>query len=302
MGLIHWWARIASIAPGVANFFSHTPPFSNAMKALGGIANERKMPPFAASTFRARFRKRPHRSNGKRVLLYPDTFNNHFHPEIAEAAVEVLERAGYRVLIPDRVLCCGRPLYDFGFLKAAKRLLRRNLRALAPEIDRGTPIIGLEPSCVSVFRDEMTDLFPGDAFARRMKSQVFMLSEFIESENGFPVPKLKRKALVQGHCHHRSVLNFDAEQKLFDQMELDAEVLDSGCCGMAGAFGFEREHYDVSMKCGERLLLPRIREADDETIILADGFSCHEQIVQSTRRTPMHVAEVLRMAMNEQGR
>ncbi|HKB80868.1 MAG TPA: FAD-linked oxidase C-terminal domain-containing protein, partial [Thermoanaerobaculia bacterium] len=295
MGLIYWWARLASIAPRAANFFSQTPPFSNAMKAAAGVANQRRMPPFATSTFRARFRKRAHPSQGKRVLLFPDTFNNYFHPQIAEAAVDVLEKAGYSVVIPDRSLCCGRPLYDFGFLKAAKRLLRRNLRALAPEISRGTPIIGLEPSCVSVFRDELTDLFPDDAFARRFQSQVFMLSEFIQNEDGFPVPKLKRKAIVQGHCHHRSVLKFDAEQELFERMGLDAEVLDSGCCGMAGAFGFERTHYDISMKCAERVLFPRVREADDDTLIIADGFSCHEQIVQSTTRKPLHIAEVLRM-------
>jgi Fe-S oxidoreductase len=234
-------------------------------------------------------------------MLWPDTFNNHFHPETAIAAVEVLEDAGYAVVIPDRALCCGRPLYDFGMLDTAERLLRQILDTLRPQIAAGMPLVGLEPSCVSVFRDELVNLFPNDVDARRLKEQTFLLSEFLEKAEGYQPPKLRRKVVVHGHCHHKSVLGMDAELSLLSKMGLDYEELDSGCCGMAGAFGFERsgEHYDVSVKCGERVLLPAVRDAAKDTLILTDGFSCREQIAQCTDRQALHVAQVLQMALRE---
>src|SRR5205085_11828933 len=178
--------------------------------------------------------------------LWADTFNNHFTPATAHAAVSVLGGAGYEVVVPSKRLCCGRPLYDWGFLDPAKKLLRTTIDELAPEIDAGTPIVGLEPSCVSVFRDEMPSLFPNDERALRLSKQVMTLSEFIASRGDeFPLPHIARKAIVQAHCHHKSIMRFDPEEALLRRIGLDLEHPDSGCCGMAGAFGFEKKHYEI---------------------------------------------------------
>jgi len=205
----------------------------------------------------------------------------------------VLERAGYQVVIPKKSLCCGRPLYDWGFLGPAKKLLLDAMSELQPEIDRGTPIVGLEPSCISVFRDELQNLFPGRSVP------MLTLSEFIQhAGDSFKVPRMQRKAIIQGHCHHKAIMKFEPEEAVLQKIGLEFDHLDSGCCGMAGAFGFERKHYEISMRIGERVLLPRVREASEETLIVADGFSCREQIEQATGRKALHLAEVLRLAMN----
>jgi Fe-S oxidoreductase len=301
MGLIYWWARLASLAPGLANFFTQTPLFARAMKRLGGIAPERRIPAFAPQTFREWFRARAPRNAGRpSVILWPDTFNNHFHPETAAAAVEVLEAAGYSVDLPPRSLCCGRPLYDFGMLSLAERLLRDILDALRPAITAGVPVVGLEPSCVAVFRDELINLFPADEDAKRLSRQSYLFSEFLEARAGhLELPKLRRKALVHGHCHHKAVAGLAAERALLSRLGLDGEVLDSGCCGMAGSFGFEKAHYDISMKVAEHELLPRVRSAPADTLIIVDGFSCREQISQATNRRALHLAEIVLSAMRE---
>jgi Fe-S oxidoreductase len=233
------------------------------------------------------------------VILWADTFNNHFTPKVAQAAVEVLEDAGMRVEVPRQDLCCGRPLYDYGMLPLAKKWLENILVSLRSEIRAGTPVIGLEPSCISVFRDEMTDLLHGNEDADRLKEQSFLLSEFLSNKApGYQPPHLNRKAVVHGHCHHKSVLDFDSEATLLKQAGLDIDVLDSGCCGMAGAFGYEAEHYDVSIKCGERVLLPAVRHAAEDTFIIADGFSCREQIEQDTDRRALHLAQILQIGLH----
>jgi FAD/FMN-containing dehydrogenase/Fe-S oxidoreductase len=300
MGMIHRWARLAAIAPGLVNLLGRTPGISRVIKLLGGIAPERGLPQFASQTFCEWFGKRGPRNPSKsQVMLWPDTFSNHFHPAIAQAAVEVLEHAGYQVIIPQARLCCGRPLYDFGMLTAARFELLEALQALAPQIAAGTPVIGLEPSCVSVFRDEMTNLLGGNEQAAQLRRQTFLLAEFLIQKADYRPPQLARKALVHGHCHHKSVLKFDSEQELLKRLGLDFRVLDSGCCGMAGSFGFEAAKYDVSVQIGERVLLPAIRQASSETLIIADGFSCFQQIEDLTGRKPLHIAEVLQMAIHE---
>ncbi len=297
-GLIFWGARLAAHSPGLANLFTQTPVLAALGKRAVGIAPERRLPPFASQTFRQWFKARgPQVAAGKRVVLWPDTFNNHFHPETGIAAVEVLEAAGYRVELPRRPLCCGRPLYDYGMLSSAKRLLAQILVALAPEIRAGVPVVGLEPSCVAVFRDELAGLFPHDENAKRLGKQTFLLSEFLQRE-GYEPPRLAGRALVHGHCHHTAVMGMGDEQALLERLGLDVELLDSGCCGMAGAFGFERDHYEVSIRAGERVLLPAVRTAAAETLVVAGGFSCREQIVQGTGRRPLHPAEVLQLALN----
>ena len=301
MGLIYWWSRLAALAPEVVNFFTQAPVLSSIAKRLGGVAPQRKMPRFAPQTFKEWFRKRDVRNEGRpQVILWPDTFNNHFHPETAIAAVEVLEAAGFQVIVPQQQLCCGRPLYDYGFLDQAEHLLRQILDVLRPQIEAGIPLVGLEPSCVAVFRDELKNMLPHDADAKRLGQQSFLLSEFLESKvEHYRPPKLQRKAVVHGHCHHKAIMKLRDEESLLTKLGLDYEVLDSGCCGMAGAFGFEKEHFDVSIKAGERVLLPAVRKADKETLIISDGFSCREQIEQTTDRKALHVAQVLQMAIHQ---
>jgi Fe-S oxidoreductase len=303
MGLIYWWARLAAFMPGVVNFLTHAPLLSSVAKLLGGIAPEREIPAFAPRTFKQWFHDRgPVNVGQPQVILWPDTFNNHFHPETAIAAVEVLEAAGYQVIVPEQTLCCGRPLYDYGYLDMAKRLLQQILDTLRVHIEAGTPLVGLEPSCVAVFRDELLNLFPHDEDAKRLAQQSFLLSEFlIKKVKGYSPPTLKRKAVVHGHCHHKAIMKMKDEQELLSRLGLDFEVLDSGCCGMAGAFGFEKAHYDVSIKVGERVLLPAVRDAEKDALIIADGFSCREQIAQTTDRGAMHVAQVIQMALREEG-
>jgi FAD/FMN-containing dehydrogenase/Fe-S oxidoreductase len=298
MGRIQRWAGMAAVAPGLVNLLGRAPGISRVVKWLGGIAPERQLPRFAGETFREWFRKRGAQNEGRpQVMLWPDTFSNHFQPAIAQAAVEVLEHAGYRVMIPEVRLCCGRPLYDFGMLETARQQLEQALDALAPQIAAGTPVVGLEPSCVSVFRDEMTNLLGENRQAARLRQQTYLLSEFLIQKADYRPPALRRKALVHGHCHHKSVLKFDSEQELLKRLELDFKVLDSGCCGMAGSFGFEDGKYEVSVRIGERVLLPAVRQASPETLIVTDGFSCVQQIEQLTGRKALHIAEVLAMAI-----
>lgn len=302
MGLIPWWARLASQAPILANLAGQTPIVRDLLKVVGGIAHQRRLPRFAHQTFRDWFRRRTPpavKANAPAVILWPDTFSNHFHPDIAKAGVEVLEAAGYRVRIPRTHLCCGRPLYDFGMLDLAKRLLRRILDEMRPSIEAGVPIVGLEPSCVAVFRDELINLFPKDEHAQRLSRQTYLLSEFLnERAKDFQLPRLGGRAILHGHCHQKSLMGMTDEEKILQKLGVEFEAPEPSCCGMAGSFGFEAgEHYEVSMTCGERHLLPAVREADADTLIIADGFSCQEQIKQGSKRRPLHLAEVIQMAL-----
>ena len=218
------------------------------------------------------------------------------------AAVEVLEDAGYHILVPEQSLCCGRPLYDHGLLTLAEGLLCQILDMLKPHILAGTPIVGLEPNCVAVFHDELVNFFPHDENARRLKEQSFLLSEFLTKQvENYQPPKLQRKAVVHGHCHQKTLMRLTSEEAILKKLGVDYELLDSGCCGMAGAFGFEKKHYDASIKVGERVLLPAVRAADEDTLIIANGFSCREQIAQTTNRQGLHLAEVIQMALHESG-
>ncbi len=312
-GLIRRWAQLASLAPRVVNFITQTAPLSSIAKLMSGMAPERQIPAFATQTFKSWFRQREANSGasrssignpqsaGKRVILWPDTFNNHFHPETAQAAVEVLEAAGFHVVVPERNLCCGRPLYDYGMLDLAKRWLRQIIETLREEIRNGTPLVALEPSCAAVFRDELINLFPNDEDAKRLCAQTYLLSEFLEQKapDFKPLQLARKKAIAHGHCHHKALVKMDAEESVLQKLGLDCETLDSGCCGMAGSFGFEKAHYDTSVKVGELVLLPAVRAAANDTLVIADGFSCREQISQVAKRRTLHLAEVIQMAMRE---
>ena len=268
------------------------------------MASQRQIPTFAPQTFTSWFRQRGVRNTDKpQVLLWPDTFNNYFHPATAQAAVAVLEAAGYQVVIPSQPLGCGRPLYDYGMLDLAKHQLQHILSTLQPQIAAGVPMIGLEPSCTAIFRDELINLFPHDEDAKRLHQQTFTLSEFLTKHaQEYQFPPLHGHALVQRHCHHQAIMGYEADEAVLKKLGLDYEILDSGCCGMAGSFGFEKDHYEVSIKCGERTLLPAVRNAASETLVIADGFSCREQIAQNTDRRALHLAQVFHRALRRDDR
>ncbi|MFZ1049753.1 MAG: FAD-linked oxidase C-terminal domain-containing protein [Candidatus Sulfotelmatobacter sp.] len=308
-GNIDLWARLAAHAPGLVNLTTQLPLLRDISKLVAGIHQQRSIPAFAPQTFKAWFhhRRRSAVSNNASssdaealpVLLWPDTFNNYFLPATARAAVDVLETAGFRVIVPQANLCCGRPLYDHGMLDRAQALLLQILDELSPEIEAGIPIVGLEPSCVAVLRDELLNLFPHDERAQALSRQTFLLSEFLETyAPHVPLPQLNRKAILHGHCHHKSLMKMTAEEAVLRRIGIDFHTPAPGCCGMAGSFGFEPDKYDLSIAIGELELLPAVRQAPADWLIIADGFSCREQIAQGSPRCALHLAEVLQMALN----
>ncbi|MBU6429025.1 MAG: FAD-binding oxidoreductase, partial [Cyanobacteria bacterium REEB65] len=304
-GCIPWWSRVAGRVPRLFNSLTQTPGLAEIAKWAAGVHRSRRLPALAPEPFHRWFaRRRPlarqaHGATRGKVLLWADTFNNYFMPHTAQAAVEVLEAAGFEVEIPARPFCCGRPLYDYGFVEAGRGLLTKILDQLAETIRAGRPVVFLEPSCCTVLRDELVELFATDPRAQQLAKQAFMLGEFLTTfAPDWRPPRLDRRAIVHGHCHHKAVLKMKGETALLDAVFGDRfQILDTTCCGMAGAFGFERDHYDVSLKLAEHVLLPAIREAPSDTLIVTDGFSCREQIMQTSDRRAFHLAEVLQLAI-----
>jgi FAD/FMN-containing dehydrogenase/Fe-S oxidoreductase len=300
-GMIDRWARLGSMAPRVANYLSRSPVFSDLARRLLHLAPERDLPRLSSDNFRQWAKRRRIPAVGGDVILWVDTFNNYFHPQTSRAALDVLTHAGFTVAVPQHHLCCGRPLYDFGLLDRATAYLQRILQTLSTEIDAGRPIVVLEPSCASVFRDELRGLFPTDPRAERLRRQTFLLSEFLEHHAPHYIPpQLSRKVLLHGHCHHKALMKMADEESLLRKMGVELESVDSGCCGMAGPFGFVADTFAVSQAVGERVLLPAVRRAQPATLIVSDGFSCQEQILQATGRRALHLAEALQLGL--QGR
>jgi FAD/FMN-containing dehydrogenase/Fe-S oxidoreductase len=298
-GLIDQAARGASLAPGLVNALTHAPALSALVKRAAGMAPERTFPSFAPLTLQRWFRSRPDRPpGGRRVILWPDTFSNHFHTSAGVAAVEALEEAGCEVVMPLGHVCCGRPLYDYGLLGLARRYLERTLDLLRDEIRAGTPVVGIEPSCLAVFKDELVKMLPGDEDAKRLAAQSFHFADFLAHQvDGWDPPVLRRKAVLHGHCHHKATGGLASEQELLDRMGMEVEAPETGCCGLAGSFGFEHGHYEISIACGERVLLPAVRDAPPDAVVVADGFSCQTQIDQAgTGRKALHLAQVLELA------
>ena len=309
-GMIDRWAQLGSKAPWLANFFSTAPGFRQILQSILHLAPQRTMPQLAGTTFQSWARKKRVPSLGgyagatasgkSDVILWADTFNNYFHPGTGQAALEVLQSAGFNVIVPQIHLCCGRPLYDFGLLDEAKRYLERVMTVLTKQIVAGVPLVVLEPSCASVFRDELRNLFPSDARAIKLRSQTFLLSEFLERHApGYTPPQLSGKVLLHGHCHHKSIMGLGAEESLLKKTGAELQSIDSGCCGMAGPFGFEKDKYEVSQAVGERVLLPAVRNTSENALIVSDGFSCREQILQATGRHALHLAEALQLGLKK---
>ncbi|HYH31847.1 MAG TPA: FAD-binding and (Fe-S)-binding domain-containing protein, partial [Pseudonocardia sp.] len=298
MGWLPLWARLAAFAPKLVNRAGRTPGLRALLKRLGGIAPQRTIPEFAPATFTRAFRRRPHRPEAGRpsVVLWPDTFNNHLTPEVLRDATEVLDAAGFDVLVPRGQVCCGLTWFTTGQLRTARRVLEHTVEVLRPYVDAGLPVVVLEPSCAAALRADAVELLPEGA--RALSAQTLTLAEFLQRHApDWAPPALDHAAITQQHCHQHADLGFAADEALLAKAGVTNTTLDSGCCGLAGNFGFERGHYEVSTAVGERVLLPAVREADPDTLVVADGFSCRTQIAQLTPRRALHLAQVLRMAL-----
>jgi FAD/FMN-containing dehydrogenase/Fe-S oxidoreductase len=292
LGWLPRWARLAARAPGLANATLRNRALAAVAKRLGGIDPRRELPQFAAESFRAWFGGRPAR-DGRPVLLWVDTFTDYFTPEVGQAAVRVLEAAGYSVQIPAQPVCCGLTWISTGQLNGARRQLRRTLDALGPAASSGTPIVGLEPSCTAVLRGEITDLLPGDPRAGQVRATTRTLAELLAATPGWAPPDLTGvRAVAQPHCHHHAVMGWDTDAALLARAGAEVTAV-GGCCGLAGNFGVERGHYEVSRAVAETALLPAVRQAPDGAVVLADGFSCRTQLDQLGQPAGVHLAELL---------
>jgi FAD/FMN-containing dehydrogenase/Fe-S oxidoreductase len=308
-------ARWGSLTPALTNALLTGPVTSPLIKHIAGVAKERRLPRLSANSFQKMRTAASETSNVSRtvgdgkppnplVVLWPDTWNNYYHPQTLSAAEKVLIDAGFRVQVPKGHICCGRPLYDFGLLKAARSYLTDVLEQMAPQIDAGLPFIFLEPSCASVFKDEMLQLFPNDARAKRMSRQVWLLADWLAEQTTDPDGRdwlagrlAGAEVLVHGHCHHKAVFGGPAsEVALLRRAGASVEPVQAGCCGMAGPFGFEADKFEVSKAIAQDKLLPEVEAAAPTTLIVADGFSCREQIAQLSSREAMHFAEVLALS------
>ncbi|GAA5069889.1 FAD/FMN-containing dehydrogenase/Fe-S oxidoreductase [Thermocatellispora tengchongensis] len=295
LGWLPRWARLAGAAPRAANALLHAPVLGGLAKRMGGIDPRRELPSFAERPFS---RHRPPRAatpgTGPRVLLWVDTFTGRFSPGVAQAAIRVLQRAGHTVAVPRASLCCGLTWISTGQLDAARRRLRRTVAALARHAAEGMPIVALEPSCAAVLRADALDLLgPDHPDAAAVARSVRTLAEFLTALPDWTPPDLSgTKVLAQPHCHHHAVIGWHTDRALLTRAGAEVSSV-GGCCGLAGNFGVERGHYDVSVAVAETQLLPAVREAADGTVLLADGFSCRTQLAQLAHTRARHLAELM---------
>jgi FAD/FMN-containing dehydrogenase/Fe-S oxidoreductase len=296
-------ARFGSMAPAMTNAVLTGSLTSGLVKSLAGVAKERKLPELAGKPFQKMRTKGNHSvargedgQAGRYVLLWPDTWNNYYHPQTLAAAEKVLDAAGFAVESPTEHVCCGRPLYDFGFLDQARSYLENVMEKLGPEIDAGLPLIFLEPSCASVFKDELLEFFPKSERAQKLSRQTWLLADWLAAHAPEWRPEGLEGAhvLVHGHCHHKAVFGGTGNEiALLKKAGANVEAIEAGCCGMAGPFGFEAEKYDVSKRIAQDGLMPAVDGAGPMTVVVADGFSCREQVDQLGHKRAVHFAEVL---------
>jgi Fe-S oxidoreductase len=313
-------ARFGSLTPSLANALLTGSLTGGIVKRIAGVAAERQLPRLAAKNYQSMREAalkghafshadspmenpRPFAPEGKSarlsVLLWPDTWNNYYHPSTLTAAESLLTQAGFEVQVPRGHICCGRPLYDFGFLSQARAYLANVIERTAAHIDAGTPFIFLEPSCASVFKDELLELMPNDPRAQRLKEQVWLLADWLAAQApGIVTGRLTgANILIHGHCHHKAVFGGTASEiSLLRQAGAAVEPIQAGCCGMAGPFGFEAAKFEVSKTIAGQGLIPVIESSASTTLIVTDGFSCREQIAQLTHRRALHFAEVLALS------
>lgn len=303
MGALPHWLRAGSRIPRLVNALTRS-PLSGIMKRIGGVAAERSIPELAASTMRDQLR--PLVSNGPtagsddgrpQLVLLPDTFTNHFDSEVGADAAAVLTLLGYDVVLPRKSICCGLTWYSTGQLETATKVVVRTLDILEPWLDAGVPIIGLEPSCTAMLKHDIAELLPGDSRALRLSATLQTFAERLNGEPRLPPAQTNvGEVLTQVHCHQYADLGFDADRNVLQAIGAKSDVIDGGCCGLAGNFGFERGHYDVSVACAEQKLLPALRSVSARTGVHADGFSCRTQIRQLSGHEPVHLATLVARA------
>lgn len=307
---IAFWSHLSSglVAP-LANWGLNNSLVRWGLDHFVGISRQRRLPEFAPAPFTRWFKARQRQNgrsipqNSKKVVLFNDTFNTYNYPHTAIAATEVLEAAGFEVILPGHA-CCGRPMISKGLVHKARRAARQTVERLFPLAEQGLPIIGLEPSCLLTLRDEYYYLLPGDRpRVKLIAEQSYMFEEFIarladEGNLKLDFKEEAREVLLHGHCHQKALIGTGPSKRVLSQPPgYRVTEVDSGCCGMAGSFGYEAEHYDISMAMAERRLLPAVRQKDEATIIAAAGVSCRQQIKHGTGRQALHPAEVLRQAL-----
>jgi Fe-S oxidoreductase len=340
LGWLPRWSRLAALAPRLVNGLLGVPGAAHLARAVGGVDQRRPLPRFAPQTFRAWFaRRRGAAAGGQPVVLWVDSFTEHFDPAVGRAAVRLLEHLGFAVTVTRRRVCCGLTWVSTGQLDGAKRQLRASLDALeeataravaggdraAGDVPGGIPVVGLEPSCTALLREDAARLLPDDPRARALHGRVVTVAELIAAHRpDWEPPQLASggadgadgdrgdrgahgapggDAVVQPHCHQHAVMGFDPDEALMRRAGLSPQVL-AGCCGLAGNFGAEQGHYDVSAKIAEHALLPAMRRAEDAggadgVPVVADGFSCRTQASDLTGRRPAHLVELLAAALPE---
>jgi Fe-S oxidoreductase len=310
LGWLPRWARLASLAPGLINALTRLPGIGRAGLHLAGVDPRRTIPAFASQTFSSWFRARPASASGSGllpdgrdreeqasaprppVLLWADSFTNYFTPEVGQAAVRVLEKAGFEVRIPDKALCCGLTWISTGQLDGARRILGDTVAELGRFAEAGIPIVGLEPSCTGVLRSDALELL-GEDTAGAVAKATHTLAELLATVPGWTPPPMEGTSVVaQPHCHHHAVMGWSPDAQLLRRAGAQVKEL-GGCCGLAGNFGVERGHYEVSVAVAEQQLLPAVRSADAETVILADGYSCRTQLTDLSDRQGIHLAQLL---------
>ncbi len=295
-------SRLGSLTPALANLALASPPVKRLLERIAGIDRRRTLPRFAKTPFQKWYRKRRHPANATHgtVVLWDDTFLRYHEPEIGMAAVKVLQAAGLAVLLPEQRRCCARPMISKGLLAAARRNAAHNVQLLAPYAEKGIPIIGLEPSCIATFRDEYPDLLRSAA-AKQVAAQSFFVEEFLTAlarENKLSLPWKTdlpaQKILVHGHCYQKALIGTMPQLEMLRLIPgAVVEEIPSGCCGMAGSFGYEKKHYEISLTCGEERLFPAVRAAAGGTVIAAAGTSCRHQILDGTGTRARHPIAIL---------
>ena len=297
LGSLPRWLR--RTPAGLAGALLDSPSLNRLAARIGGVSTRRPLPVPARQSLRTWFRRRGHplgQPPRGAVLLWTDTFTNAFDPHVGQAAVELLESAGFRVEIPPKPVCCGLTYLATGRLPAARRELRRSLAVVQPYLAAGIPIVGLEPSCTAALRSDAAELLPDDPRVAALGQSVHTLAELLTVRAPDWTPHWivgQRRAVVQTHCHQHAVLGTAADNALLARAGVDVVARPSGCCGLAGSFGYQRGHESVSVALAERALLPAIRDAGPDAVLLADGFSCRLQARQLSSAQPMHLAELL---------
>jgi Fe-S oxidoreductase len=306
VGYLPRYAQLAARFPKLANLRNEMPLLAQLMESRAGFSARRTLPVWRKDWFREPDNA-PGPEGGQEVVLFADTFNRYFEPENVEAAIAVLAAAGCRVHLPkpadgsNRPLCCGRTFLAAGLVEEARKEALRTVAALRPYVDRGLRVVGLEPSCLYSFRDEIPSLLRADE-ARWLAERAMLFEEYITRElpsGALRLAHVGRQALLHGHCHQKSFgAMSEVESALRLVPGLSIETVESSCCGMAGAFGYGADTIDVSLAMGELSLLPAVRKADADTLIVADGTSCRHQIRDGAEREALHVARVLAMSVD----